>query len=79
MVEKDDKRLSFLPLEQAAKAKGNVFAYHDYNWCVCPERGLILFNGTPQANSNADLSEDLRKRLYPWALCQKIELVLVRN
>lgn len=75
-VDKDDKRLTFLPLGQAISASGVVNVIRDYHWCVCPDRGLIFFNGTPQANQNHALTEDLKKRLYPWAQILTLPVVM---
>ena len=80
MVEENDLRLEFIPLEEVIRPKhGHLDCLLDYWWSVHPEKGVILFHsepkkngrwrysGTPQANRNEALAHDLARRLYPWA------------
>lgn len=92
MVEQDDARLEYIPLEEATKPRhGFLQCLIDYWWTVHPERGLIVFHsepkrngrwrysGTPQANRNEALSHDLSKRLYPWAEVRQLPVVFLKH
>jgi len=79
VIDKNDKRLTFMPEDKVTATKGHCFAYHNYWWCICPERGLMFFNKHPQANMNQQIGVDLMMRLYPWAELKQFPLVLVRD
>lgn len=92
MIEENDLRLQFIPLDVAQKpTRGFLNCIVDYWWCVHPEKGLIIFHhqpqrngrwreeGSPQANSNESLSRDLGKRLYPWAEVQQVPFVFLKH
>lgn len=87
MIEKDDKRLKFVSLEEASSPKDDGFyrLMTDRHWSVCPERGLILYmvssrdSGSPQCNSNQVIAENLTRSLYPWATSVLVPRAFIRT
>lgn len=61
------------------KASNTVIAYHNYWWCVHPTKGLMFWGRgrSAQANSNPELAERIRAKMYPWTELKQIPLVLV--
>lgn len=79
VMDPDDERLSYIPLDRATRTKGIVYAVHDAWWSVHPERGLVMYrNHSPQYNHSESISRDFTTRLYPWAEVRQIPLVLVK-
>jgi len=67
-VTKDDKNISFIPFSKAVAApEGNIYHCKNRWWCCDPERGLILWRGRPQCNSNELVARLLQAGIYPWA------------
>jgi hypothetical protein len=67
---RDDKRLRFIPLEEATTPPhGLINHYRDRWWAVCPERGLIFYGDTmsPQCNAIEDVARRVFGNIYPWA------------
>ena len=77
-VSMDDKRLSYIPLEKSDTASGICMVYRNYWWSVHPERGLIMFKEhSPQCNPSEGVAHRIQMRLYPWAECRLIPLVIL--
>lgn len=85
MVDKNDPRLFFVPIEKASvPSDGPIYHYKDRWWSHCPEQGLIFFKmrkndpGSPQCNAQKSIAWHLQKRLYPWAETVFVPSVFVR-
>jgi hypothetical protein len=87
MTEPTDPKLVFMPLDQATAANGMVQVIRDAYWAVCPERGLIFWQGdtrrsgqlrgaSPQCNAAYGVASKLFPKSYPWADVRQIDLVL---
>jgi len=61
--------LSYLPLDAATRTPENGFYWVLANrwWCYQPDKGLLLFAGNPQCNSNENLARSIRDRCWPDA------------
>lgn len=81
MVEPDDKRLRFVPIEEATVPPvGLIEHIKDYWWVVHPEKGVVFWRPNPrvevpQGNFNKVVTEGIIKRMYPWAECRLIPSV----
>lgn len=70
-VADDDKRLKFVPLDQAADPPSGLIEHlKDRWWVTHPERGLVFWvTGqlkSPQCNSSESIARHLAQ-MYPWA------------
>lgn len=87
ILEQDDPRLRFMPRADILKASGVVFVYRDFWWITHPAKGLVFYESDtkkksitsafPQRNSNKDVAEMLRGRMYPWAEVTFFSMVIV--
>lgn len=76
MIDPDDKRITYLPVEEALKPVNMAKAYVGYWWAQHPERGLLIWRRySPQCNQHQVISEKLTGSLYPWADCVYHEVV----
>lgn len=85
MVEPDDPRLRFVPIEKVCIApEGYCIHYKDYWWVYDPKRGLVFWQPTarrthrfPQCNKAEGTTRHLAKKLYPWAEIKFVPSVFV--
>lgn len=76
MIDPDDKRLRYVPLDKATvPPPGLIEHIKDSWWSVHPERGLIFFKDSPQCNQNEAVSRHISSGHYPWAEVQFIPSV----
>jgi hypothetical protein len=82
-VPADDERLRFVPCEKARTPKdGLVHCLLDRWWVIHPEKGIVFWRpsgkgeGSPQCNSNREITESLAARMYPWARVELIPMVM---
>ncbi len=73
-VERDDKRLRFMPIDIAIIPPPGLIEHLDnHYWAYDKERGLIFWKPDrrsgwfPQCNGQQIVTEHLVKKLYPWA------------
>lgn len=78
----DDPRLVFIAKDKLIDPPDGLLQHiKDHWWIVHPEKGVTFWRPTkrdplyPQCNSNQSLSEDIRKRMYPWANVEFIKSV----
>lgn len=64
----NDKRLSFIPIDQATRAPdGYCCCIRDSWWIVHPTRGLVIYKGfSPQCNHHEAIVRRMAP-MYPWA------------
>jgi hypothetical protein len=75
-IGENDQHLKFVDIETATTPRdGQV--YVDYWWSVHPDRGLIFYDGTPQANPDRRITDMLQPRYYPWAEVRQVPVVYV--
>jgi hypothetical protein len=73
VINPDDKRLSYVPLEQLTAPRTGYTAFVENWWVVHPDRGAAIWRGhAPQCNSDRRVTERLSGRLYPWANVQLV-------
>ncbi len=86
LIEPNDPRLQFIPLDQVEKTSGNFEVYVNAWWMVHPEKGIAFFGRTektrlsecaPQCNRDENLTRWLAEQLYPWAEVKQIPLVML--
>lgn len=81
IVEHDDPRLVFVPLDKAVVPPSGLIRHiKDHWWVTHPEKGLAFFDKkymSPQCNSNKSVTEHIA-RMYPWAEIKFIPSVFRR-
>ena len=84
-VDRDDKRLRFMPIDIAVKPPPGLIEHlKDRYWAFDKERGLIFWKSIgrhglhPQCNSTQPVADRLIKKLYPWAEVLFVKSVFTR-
>ena len=86
MFDKNDSKLRFLPLDDAAtQYSGICYVNRDYWVAVCPERGIVFYQGNSkrnltgasiQGNQDEKTARHVCGNLYPWAEIKQIPLIV---
>ena len=70
--------MTYVPLDEVATPMGGLLIHYVDYWCaVDPERGLILYAGRLQGNSNRVIAQRIQERLYPEAETRKLAHVFL--
>lgn len=84
-IERDDKRLVCISLEDAIIAPGGLCQHYKDRWWSCdPKRGIIFWKPDrcstlyPQCSSDEYTARRLCEKLYPWAETKFISSVFTR-
>ena len=74
MMEETDPHLTFHP--QGEPLEGATVMRNRW-WVVHPDKGLVVFRDSPQCNSQKAAALMIRRKLYPWAEVQFLEVAIV--
>lgn len=83
MMERNDPRLVFIPIEQAATPPDGFRFYQVYEnrWWITVDDKLVFFRArrrdplSPQCNPSEGCIRHIQKSLYPWATCVQVPVV----
>lgn len=83
MIEENDKRLKFVPLDEATTPPGGLIQHLKNRWWVVhPSKGVTYWVSgglcSPQCNSNQTVTEHFRESMYPWCEVRFISSVFRR-
>ena len=80
-VESNDKRLVFVPVDEAIQPKLGICMCYKDKWWIVDDKGLLFWQDKkggsryPQCNSNKFVADTIHQKMYPWARVEFIPWV----
>lgn len=75
-LDPDAAPFTYIPLDELTTPRSGRVVVDGW-WAVHPERGAVVFRGSPQYNTDQRITQQVRVDLYPWAEIRLIPLAFM--